>query len=82
MLTVCNVHMGEPARLYSRPRPQGRSLTYPVSERRTNGAPVFALAGRPTTPLSANGVGCLVIGIYNLFEGWRYKWKQMCVFYG
>lgn len=42
----------------------------------------FALEGWFTTVLLTNRNTKLVIRIYNLFGGWRYKWKQMCVFYG
>lgn len=81
MLTVLNNHMGEPPRIYEAAE-VGACRGGPARSLAANQAAAFALTARSSTAPPANERARLVIGIYNLFEGWRYKWKQMCVFYG
>lgn len=52
----------------------------PVCRARANSTAVLALEGRFTNEFLANGSARLVIRIYILFEGCRYKSKQISVF--
>lgn len=81
MLTVREGHMGEPPGFIAALRRgcAGAVLFEDAGPIRRSGWGEGAWLGLRSQPTAAPR---LVIGIYNLFEGWRYKWKQMCVFYG